>query len=127
MVPQAYEQEATLAEQEEYAEITGAIRSLLEKEAPSLAIAAFRSDVLQALFGVCESDPRKNPMLDLCGNERISIPVFLAMIHKARKRSGKPNCAVFGIGTDSYDFYFLVIDNNSIWSFRYVRWYVGDE
>jgi hypothetical protein len=49
------------------------------------------------------------------------------MIHKARKKAGKNNCAVFGIGTDSYDFYFLAIDNNSVWSFRYVRWYAGDE
>jgi hypothetical protein len=75
------EPEATPAEQEEYAEITGAIRSLLEKEAPSLAIADFRPDVLQAVFGVCEGDSRKNPMLDLSADEFIAVPGSLGTFH----------------------------------------------
>jgi hypothetical protein len=72
------EPEATPAEQEKYTEITAAIRSILEKEAPRLAIADFRSDVLQAVFGVCEGDPRTNPMLDLSTDELVSIPGSLA-------------------------------------------------
>ncbi|KAL2822663.1 hypothetical protein BJX63DRAFT_427219 [Aspergillus granulosus] len=45
-----------------------------------------------------------------------------ALISMARKNARKKDCRVFGISTDSYSFYFLAIDNNSVWSFRYVRW-----
>jgi hypothetical protein len=49
------------------------------------------------------------------------------MIHRARKTSGKKDCRVFGIGTDSYDFFFLAIDNDSTWSSQYVRWRSTEE
>jgi hypothetical protein len=44
------------------------------------------------------------------------------MIHSARKKSGKKDCRIFGIGTDSFDFFFLAIDNDSTWGSHYVRW-----
>ncbi|KAL3492736.1 hypothetical protein BJX62DRAFT_235894 [Aspergillus germanicus] len=77
----------TPTEQEEYAEITGAIRSLLEKEAPSLAIAESRSDLLQAVFGVCEGDPGKNPILDLSADELIAVPGSLETVLAAYSRA----------------------------------------
>jgi hypothetical protein len=76
------EPEATPAKQEEYAEITGPLRGILEKEAPSLAIADFRPDVLQAVFGVREVDPRNNAKLNLCVDERVSIPGSLGTFHQ---------------------------------------------
>ncbi|KAL2801091.1 hypothetical protein BJX66DRAFT_289002 [Aspergillus keveii] len=48
--------------------------------------------------------------------------VSMAMIHSARKKSGKKDCRIFGIGTDSFDFFFLAIDNDSTWGSHYVRW-----
>ncbi|KAL3492727.1 hypothetical protein BJX62DRAFT_202234 [Aspergillus germanicus] len=48
--------------------------------------------------------------------------VSMAMIHSARKKSGKKDCRVFGIGTDSFDFFFVAIDNDSTWGSHYVRW-----
>ncbi|KAL3456133.1 hypothetical protein BJX64DRAFT_271220 [Aspergillus heterothallicus] len=49
--------------------------------------------------------------------------VSMCMIYAARKKAGKEDCRVFGIGTDSYEFHFIAIDNNGVWSWRHVRWY----
>ncbi|KAL2866531.1 uncharacterized protein BJX67DRAFT_129958 [Aspergillus lucknowensis] len=47
----------------------------------------------------------------------------MSMVHAARKRAGKRDCRVYGTGTDSYEFFFLALDNNSVWSQHYVMCY----
>ncbi|KAL2845263.1 hypothetical protein BJY01DRAFT_247739 [Aspergillus pseudoustus] len=238
-------QKAGDSQRQEYMEATRPMRSLSEKNAPSLAIGDFQSNMLEKTFGVREG-PRGCPILDISRNEMICIPiplepvldnferatrrsnqnetimrsrldimlyltlaneqrsafyghdlitpavaqhmdevswapekhisqnvtynnacrnlngvmdytlwwgiaddletnlvvveakakdaaslsraqalVSMAMIHAARKRAGKRDCRVFGIGTDSYDFWFLAIDNNSVWTSHYIRWYTS--
>jgi hypothetical protein len=73
------QQEATPAQEDEYAEVTGLIRSILEKAAPSLAIEDFGSDVLDAVFGVREGDPRKIPMLGVSADDDLSVLCFRLM------------------------------------------------
>ncbi|KAL3483502.1 hypothetical protein BJX62DRAFT_244823 [Aspergillus germanicus] len=41
--------------------------------------------------------------------------------------SGKRNCRMFGLGTDSYDFYFIGIDNDSVYSYRLLEWWAADD
>ncbi|KAL3452135.1 hypothetical protein BJX65DRAFT_303847 [Aspergillus insuetus] len=48
--------------------------------------------------------------------------VSTAMIHSTRKKFGKKNCRVFGIGTDSFDFIFLAIDSESTYRSHSVCW-----
>jgi hypothetical protein len=50
-----------------------------------------------------------------------------AMIHAVRKVSGKRNCRMFGLGTDSYDFYFIGIENDSVYSYRLLEWWAADD
>ncbi|KAL4787646.1 hypothetical protein BJX76DRAFT_354125 [Aspergillus varians] len=53
---------------------------------------------------------------------RCQALVSMAMIHTARKQAGKRDCQVFGIGTDSYEFNFITIDNNSEYSWVNLFW-----
>ncbi|KAL2798986.1 hypothetical protein BJX66DRAFT_333660 [Aspergillus keveii] len=53
--------------------------------------------------------------------------VAMSMIHAVRKVSGKRNCRMFGLGTDSYDFYFIGIENDSVYSYRLLEWWVADD
>lgn len=39
--------------------------------------------------------------------------MFIAIVHHARRPEGKDNVVVFGLVTDSYDFHFLRINNDS--------------
>jgi hypothetical protein len=34
---------------------------------------------------------------------------------------------MFGLGTDSYDFYFIGIENDSVYSYRLLEWWVADD
>lgn len=39
------------------------------------------------------------------------------MVHKARKCRGKKDCVVYGLATDSKDFWFYQVNNESMVSF----------
>ncbi|KAL2824065.1 hypothetical protein BDW59DRAFT_162832 [Aspergillus cavernicola] len=53
---------------------------------------------------------------------RYQALLSMAMIHRARKDAGMRDCRVFGLGTDSYEFHFILIDNNSEYSWHIIHW-----
>ncbi|PYH97695.1 hypothetical protein BO71DRAFT_465864 [Aspergillus ellipticus CBS 707.79] len=42
--------------------------------------------------------------------------IYMGMVHRDRKKAGKENCTMYGISSDSFDFYFIEISNDStVW------------
>ncbi|PWY72058.1 hypothetical protein BO83DRAFT_437967 [Aspergillus eucalypticola CBS 122712] len=50
---------------------------------------------------------------------------YMSMIHHARRRAGRPDVTVYGIATDSFDWTFIKIDQNSVFSSVKLDWAEG--
>ncbi|KAJ5648308.1 hypothetical protein N7490_004680 [Penicillium lividum] len=45
-----------------------------------------------------------------------TVQTYMGMIHAARKQCGKKNCIVYGLATDSNEYWFYQVDNEGYWS-----------
>ncbi|KAJ5953123.1 hypothetical protein N7454_000019 [Penicillium verhagenii] len=48
--------------------------------------------------------------------DEATLHAYMGMIHMARQHRGEKRCAVYGLATDSNEFWFYQIDNDSRWS-----------
>ncbi|KAJ5916432.1 hypothetical protein N7504_000447 [Penicillium tannophilum] len=53
--------------------------------------------------------------------DEATVHAYMGMVHKARKCRGKKDCVVYGLATDSKDFWFYQVNNESMWSHTYLE------
>ncbi|KAJ5760816.1 hypothetical protein N7520_007972 [Penicillium odoratum] len=50
-----------------------------------------------------------------------TVQKYMGMIYAARKQCGKKNCIVYGLATDSNEYWFYQVDNEGYWSHTVVK------